>query len=72
MLGMATLAPLPDLNTLSHPEKNVLIGALHAQVKAFLAGKSVRKDSHNSSVPPSADGLNKKKTRSLRKRALSN
>ena len=68
MPGMATLAPLPDLDTLSHPEKNVLIRALHAQVEAFLAGKLVRKDGHNSSVPPSADGLNKKKkTRSLRK-----
>ena len=68
MRGMAKLAPLPDPTTLSHPEKDVLIVSLHAQVKALLAGKSVRKDSHNSSVPPSADGLNKKKrTRSLRK-----
>lgn len=64
---MVKLAPLPDLSTLSHPEKDALIGKLHAQVKEALAGKSVRKDSHNSSVPPSADGLNKKKkTKSLR------
>ncbi|NHZ65937.1 hypothetical protein F1735_27165, partial [Massilia sp. CCM 8694] len=64
---MVKLAPLPDLSTLSHPEKDKLIEKLHAQVKEALAGKSIRKDSHNSSVPPSADGLKKKKTKSLRK-----
>ncbi|WP_222853219.1 DUF6444 domain-containing protein, partial [Massilia genomosp. 1] len=42
------------------PEKDKLIEKLHAQVKEALAGKSIRKDSHNSSVPPSADGLKKK------------
>ena len=65
---MVKLAPIPDLSTPSHPEKDKLIGKLHAQVKDALADKSVRKDSHNSSVPPSADGLsNKKMTKSLRK-----
>ena len=52
MLDMAKLAPLPDLMTLSHPEKDVLIETLHAQVKELLPGNSVRKDSHNFSVPP--------------------
>lgn len=64
VLGMAKSAHLPNLTTLSYFEKDVLIVTRHAQVIEAFAGQSVRKDSHNSSVPPSIDALNKKKTRS--------
>lgn len=62
---MAKNQPLPDLATLSHAAKDVLIVSLHAWVDELLPSNSIRKDSHNSSVPPSADGRGKK-TRSLR------
>lgn len=55
---------LPDLSTLSHSEKDVLILTLFGRLQA--AESAVHKDSHNSSVPPSSDGL-AKKTQSLRK-----
>jgi len=62
--------PFPDLSTLTHSEKDSLILALVAQVEVLTARVStlegmLRKDSHNSSKPPSSDGLGKK-TRSLR------
>lgn len=68
---MAQKHPLPDLNTLSHAEKDELIVSLQARVEELESGQvTVRKDSHNSSIPPSADGFKKpKKTRSLRKRS---
>jgi len=67
---------LPDLTTLNHAEKDALICSLFpllekvqqltAQVEELKARLS--KDSHNSSKPPSGDGL-AKKTRSLRERS---
>ncbi len=68
MLVMAKTDPLPDLATLSHAEKDLLIVSQRARIEELESGKTIRKDSHNSSVPPSADGLTKK-TRSLRKRS---
>lgn len=74
---MAHQHPHPDLSNLSHSAKVALIVALRASVeelrarvkelKSTQAKVTVRKDSHNSSIPSSADGLAKKKTRSLRK-----
>lgn len=67
----------PDLSTLSVAEKDVLILALFEQVEEFTAMVQMlksrveelegrlRKDSHNSSKPPSSDGLSKK-SQSLR------
>jgi transposase len=68
---------LPDLSKLSVAEKDTLILALLEQVNRLTAlvqmlnahvegleGR-LRKDSHNSSKPPSSDGMNKK-TKSLR------
>ena len=68
---------LPDLSRLSVAEKDALICALFEQVKQMermvhalsarvreLEGQ-LRKDSHNSSKPPSSDGL-AKKPKSLR------
>jgi len=69
--------PLPDLSTLTHGEKDSLILALVARVDTLVSQVEVltakvstlegmlRKDSHNSSKPPSSDGLGKK-TQSLR------
>ena len=67
----------PDLSVLSVAQKDALIIALFEQVKELAATVQVlkarveelegrlRKDSHNSSKPPSSDGLGKK-NRSLR------
>lgn len=63
MLVMVKKQPPLDLSTLSHAEKDAFILALLARLEAFEG--QVRKDSHNSSKPPSSDGLGKK-TRSLR------
>ena len=63
MLVMAQQHPLPDLSTLTVAEKDALILTLFARLEALES--MVRKDSHNSSKPPSTDGLGKK-TRSLR------
>ena len=63
---------LPDLSKLSVAEKDALIVALFEQVKQMAATVQalsarvtelegrLRKDSHNSSKPPSSDGLGKK------------
>ena len=68
---------LPDLSKLSIAEKDALIVALFEQVKEMAATMQalsarvtelegrLRKDSHNSSKPPSSDGLSKK-SQSLR------
>ena len=68
---------LPDLSRLSVAEKDALIIALFEQVKELAATVQMltarvqelegrlRKDSHNSSKPPSSDGLSKK-SKSLR------
>ena len=53
----------PDLSGLTHEQKDILILALLARLDALES--KVNKDSHNSSKPPSSDGL-AKKTRSLR------
>ena len=63
MLVMAQKQQLPDLSTLTHAEKDALILSLFAQLEVLET--MVRKDSHNSSKPPSSDGF-VKKTRSLR------
>ena len=63
MLVMAQKQPLPDLSTLKDSEKDALILSLFARLEALES--LIRKDSHNSSKPPSSDGLGKK-TRSLR------
>ena len=65
MLGMVKKSSGPDLSTLTHAEKDALISALLARLEVLES--LVRKDSHNSSKPPSTDGLAKKKTSSLRK-----
>jgi transposase len=62
--------PRPDLSTLTEAQKDVLIMALFDQIDALWARvdaleTQVRKNSGNSSKPPSSDGLGKK-TRSLR------
>lgn len=66
MLSMVQKQPLPDLSTLTHAEKDALILMLLARLE--ILESLVRKDSHNSSKPPSSDGLAKKprKTSSLR------
>jgi transposase len=71
---------LPNLSGLSHEEKDAIIHllfdtvlALRQEVSALRAENAelqklrgqLSKDSHNSSKPPSSDGL-RKKTRSLR------
>ena len=70
----------PDLCELSVAQKDALILALFEQVKELTATVQMlkshaeelegrlRKDSHNSSKPPSSDGLSKK-TQSLRQRS---
>lgn len=63
MLVMVQKPPPPDLSGLTHAEKDILILTLLARLEALES--MVRKDSHNSSKPPSSDGL-AKKTRSLR------
>jgi len=66
MLPMAKMTSLPDHTTLTHAEKDALILMLFARLEALEL--KVNKDSHNSSKPPSSDGLaKKKKTASLRK-----
>jgi transposase len=64
MTAMAKKPPQPDLSGLSHAEKDILILTLLARLDALES--KVNKDSHNSSKPPSSDGLAKKKTQSLR------
>ncbi|WP_089163101.1 DUF6444 domain-containing protein [Caballeronia sordidicola] len=66
MLGMSKKQPLPDLSILTHAEKDALILSFFSRLEVLES--MVRKDSHNSSKPPSSDGLAKKtrKTRSLR------
>src|SRR4051794_41189834 len=67
---MVKKLPRPDLSRLSEADKDRWIIALFDQVDALLARvetleAQVRKNSSNSSKPPSSDGL-AKKTRSLR------
>lgn len=67
---MVQKLPRPDLSTLSEGDKDKWIVALFEQVDALLTRvetleAQVRKNSSNSSKPPSSDGL-AKKTRSLR------
>jgi transposase len=61
---MITDQPIPNLKKLKHEEKNTFIVKLWKALEVF--ENAVRKDSHNSSKPPSSDGL-AKKTKSLRK-----
>ena len=69
---------LPNLNELSHAQKDDLIVGLFAQVQALIAQQTVlmqriaqlegrlAKNSKNSSKPPSSDGLNKPAPKSQR------
>jgi transposase len=63
MKAMAQKPPQPNLSGLTNEEKDILILTLLARLDALES--KVRKTSHNSSLPPSSDGLIKK-TRSLR------
>jgi transposase len=63
MLVMVKKPSSPDLSTLTNAEKDTLILSLLERLEALES--KMRKDSHNSSKPPSTDGL-AKKTRSLR------
>lgn len=63
MMVMAKKLSPPDLSTLSHAQKDNLILTLFERLDALES--KVNKDSHNSSKPPSSDGL-AKKTRSFR------
>jgi len=63
---------LPDLARLSVAEKDDLIRELFAQVRALMARvveleARLAQNSRNSSKPPSSDGLNKPKPKSLRR-----
>jgi transposase len=60
---MVKQSSVPDLSGLTHEEKDTLILALLARLEVLES--AVSKNSHNSSKPPSSDGL-AKKTRSLR------
>ena len=60
---MVKKSSVPDLSCLTHEEKDTLILALLARLEVLES--AVSKNSHNSSKPPSSDGL-AKKTRSLR------
>ena len=67
------MEPLPDLTQLSATEKDALIEALWVRVVALTATVAelqgrLAKNSRNSSQPPSSDGLNKPKPKSLRTR----
>jgi transposase len=73
-----TLSSLPNLNELSHAQKDDLIVGLFAQVQALMAQQTVlmqrmarlegrlAKNSKNSSKPPSSDGLSKPAPKSQR------
>ena len=65
------MEPLPDLTQLGVAEKDALIGELWARIATLTATVAelqgrLAKNSRNSSKPPSSDGLNKPKPKSLR------
>jgi Family of unknown function (DUF6444) len=57
-VGMITNQPIPKLKKLRHDEKNTLIVKLWNVIEIF--ENAVCKKSHNSSKPPSSDGLGRK------------
>jgi len=72
---MRFMEPLPNLDRLSVAEKDELIHVLYAQVAVLTAKVAelearLALNSHNSSKPPSSDGLGRPKPKSQRQKGM--